>query len=143
MEFKASIPFVGSAKNTLEIKAEWGINKSTGDSNSHQIEVSVSCKPSKAGKYRLSGWVDIIDNIEFPFTAKATFTAKGLGFKDGKLEKTHDLSSIYIENIMRASKDYNSLDVISRTDTSLTVEVKGIMVGTYGLKTYHRAELLE
>ena len=91
----------------------------------------------------MSGWVDIIDNIEFPFTAKATFTAKGLGFKNGKSENTHDLSSIYIENIMRASKDYNSLDVLSRTETSLTVEVRGIMVGTYGLKTSHRAELIK
>lgn len=81
----------------------------------------------------MSGWVDIINNVEFPFRARGKFTAKGLGFKNGKLENTYDLSSQYIEGLMRASEDYKSLHVLERTDTSLTVEITGVMVGTYGV----------
>lgn len=91
----------------------------------------------------MEGWVDIIENIQLPFVARGTFTAKGLAFKNGKLENTYNLSSQYIEGLMRASEDYKSLNVLSRTETSLTVEVTGIMVGTYGVKSYYESKKIE
>lgn len=89
------------------------------------------------------GWVDIVENIEIPYRARGTFTANGLGFKNGKLENTHTLSGDYIEGLMRASDDYKSLNVLAKTETSLTVEVTGIMIGTYGVKSNFTTERIK
>ena len=84
----------------------------------------------------MSGWVDIVENIELPFRAKGKFTAKGIAFINGKLQNSYDLNAEYIEGIMRASKDYKGLKVVGKTENSLTVEITGKMIGTYGLTSF-------
>ena len=36
--------------------------------------------PSNPGTYKMSGWVDIVENMELDFKAKALVTAKGTRF---------------------------------------------------------------
>lgn len=45
MEVEGKIPLVGSAKTTIEAKAEWGITKNWGSSTSNEIEVNAKLSP--------------------------------------------------------------------------------------------------
>jgi hypothetical protein len=88
----------------------------------------------------VSGWAEVVEDIVIPFKAKATFSAKGLGFVNDAIDASYDLNSEYIEGLIADSKDYKQGKVLSRTATSVTVEVTGKMKGTYGLRSYFNTE---
>lgn len=140
MGFSAGVPFVGQAQMSIEVQAQWGVNQNWGKQTTHQITLTPTLKMNEPGKYRVTGWAEIVDNIMIPFRAKATFTAKGLGFVNNAVDASYDLNSEYIESLIADSKEYDVAKVLARTPTSVVLEVTGKMSGTYGLKSYFKTE---
>lgn len=80
-------------KITVGLNAQWGANSSWTTQKTHQYQISSTLKVNQPGTFRLSGWVDIVENIKLEFLANGVFTAKGLGFVDGKLKDDYDLNA--------------------------------------------------
>lgn len=71
---------VGGAKTTVTTSLEVGANQNWSKSKSYDVSATAEMTPNKPGMYKLSGWVNIAENIELNFRAKALFTATGKVF---------------------------------------------------------------
>ena len=78
MECSAGIPLSGGIKTTINVSSELGLSKEWSNSSTHEISSIAVLNPKSSGVYKVSGWVEIADNIELNFRAKASISAKGI-----------------------------------------------------------------
>jgi hypothetical protein len=58
--------------------------------------------PNEPGTYKMSGWVDIADNVLFDFKAKALITATGTKWrKDGSIGEGAAMDGPAIDTFLR------------------------------------------
>lgn len=85
----------------------------------------------------MTGWVEILDNVRFPFTAHGKFTAKGLGLRnDGTIHANAEFNHEFIENYIKNSPNSENMKVIERGPNYVTVEISGNMNATFGMRSY-------
>ena len=101
------------------------------------MSASAEMTPSQPGTYKMSGWVDMVEKMELNFIAQATVTAKGTRFNSyGQAVDSANMDATAVESFLMSSKDYSHMTLLSRSNDTILLSMKGKMIGSYGMKTH-------
>lgn len=134
----AKIPTICGIEQTITGSFELGANQQWTRTKSSTISFTSTLIPKVAGIYKMLGWVDIVEDVKLPFTAKVFVTATNLLPEDGSVVKNASISAVEIKKLLEKSwPDIEAKVMGSKdNDTCLILSVSGTMTGTYGLQTY-------
>lgn len=90
--------------------------------------------PTEAGKYRMSGWVDIVENLELRYEALGEVTVLGKRMReDGTIDLDREMNGDAVLSFIKSY--YQSEPVVVKVkETSVVIKVEGKMKGNYGLR---------
>jgi hypothetical protein len=91
----------------------------------------------------MTGWVDIIDNLQLHYEAQGEVTCQGPRMTtEGEVIEDQIVSSAAVLSYLKtAFRD--DLVILEVKEQSVIVKVTGVVVGTYGSRSYFTTEKVE
>ncbi len=127
---------------TVSSEATVGSEQSWNTEKTHELSVTGSLIPNSPGKYRMSGWVDIVNDLELRYEALGEVTVLGKRMRvDGTIDLDKQMTG---DAVLSFIKSYYQSDpeVISIKENSVVMKVTGKMKGAYGLRaSYSTAKI--
>lgn len=105
-----------------------------------ELSVTGTLVPNSTGKYRMSGWADIVKGLELRYEALAEMKVKGKRMRlDGTIDNDKLLSGdavlSYIKTYYQAEPD-----IVEVRDNSVIMKVTGTMKSDFGLRASYTTE---
>ena len=97
----------------------------------------MSLNIKSSGSYKMSTFMEIVENLELQFNAKGAITVKGArSDKDGKMVMDADFELEAIRALLELSNDILKQKIITTSDDSITLNLSGKMTATYTIASY-------
>lgn len=135
----ASLPFVASVDLSFSASLDLGAKQVWSDSTTYFLSTTMNLVSNANGTYEMNGWVEIIDNLNLPYTCEATINVKGFRInKEGKLvsnkAKLLDVDAI-ISYFVKEELDVKKISKTNVNEKYVTMNITGTLSGTYGIGT--------